>query len=169
MNKGQIFATDMLIGMILIILGIGFLGSMMEFNLYNTKQQYLINEFNQKTETAAITLVNSSWSACYVDGTYLPYSISPTKLSAIGATEIKKRIGLSDYNIYIAIGTNAAEEIVINEITNGKQVSAIDLNILVCHKAVGFLDLNNCMRDGIGNTCNKDKADFNIVRIRVSK
>jgi hypothetical protein len=167
MNKGQVFSTDMLIGMVLILLGIGFLGSLMEFNLYNTKQQYNINEFNQKTETAVLTLVNSPWSACYVDGVFLPYSISPAKLKTIGSAGIKQRLGLSDYNVNITIGSGFGTEVIIGDAPNGAQVGAIDLNIIVCHKSAGFGDLNKCMRNG--TSCENDKTDYNILFVKVSK
>ncbi len=167
MNKGQIFATDLLIAMTLILLGIGFLGSMMEFNQYNSKQQYNTNEFTQKTEAGVLALVNSPWSSCYVDGTNLPYSINPSKLKTIGAEGIKQRIGLSDYNVNIMIGSGALTESIISEITDGKQVGVIDLNIIVCHTSAGFADLNKCMRNG--TACENNKTDYNIIRIKVSK
>ncbi len=152
--KAQIFAVDVIISIILVILAIGIISAAAEFNFYNSKQQTSYAILKQKAETAAIVLANSNWSSCSTGNTNLSYSINTIKINAINPNpdtrkaEIKKRLGLEGYKANIILQTPVAYEILNEEMTDPNAVS-LELNVFVCTGGnVAQNLLNSCMEGG---------------------
>lgn len=150
MHKGQIFSTDFLFAMILIILGFGVLTSLGEFNLYNTKQKAEFSLLKEKTQTGIITLANSPNLTCDANTISLAYSIDINKLSELTKTNsknLKNIIALPDNNITLSITSalSGTPQYYVNEETNYENIVLIDVNVLLCNKDLNYYDLNVCM------------------------
>ena len=159
MNKGQIFSTDFLFAMVLIILGLGVLTSLMEFNQYNIKQKAEYNLIKEKTEAAIIALTNNPDYECDINGIILPYSIDTNKILGATPQEIKQKIGLNDYNIQLTFTETLQEELI-----NSKTIISIDLNILACDSSTTFSDLTECMKNA---NCAKNNFQTKKLTLKV--
>lgn len=170
-TKGQLFATDFLIAMTIIILGLGMLGAASEFNMYQNKELTNYGELQEKAEAAAITLSNSTWSDCNLGATEMAYSINRDKISALsgGASEVKKRLGVSDYNIQILFDNLPLSGFPNDTGTpNSKNIAGIDLNVVLCRNTVAFFDLNKCMNTNLAS-CFSIKINRVKLTIKVGK
>jgi len=163
MHKGQIFSIDLLASMVIIILGFGLLTSLGEINLYNTKQKQSFEILKQKTETALIIFTNSPRYDCNIEGIQLAYSLDENKLNLLTEQEIKKELGLMDYNVQIHTETNT----ILNDTLNQENIASIDLNIAYCKNNPTFEDLTNCTNSG--GTCYDTKLMLKTLTIRVGK
>ena len=159
MNKGQIFSTDFLIAMVLIILGLGVITSVLEFNQYNIKQKAEYDLIKEKTQSAMIALTNNPSLECDINGILLPYSINTNKFSETPLPELKDKLGLRDYNIQVTF-----TEVLSEDQINSKTIISLDLNILACDNTAGFSDLNNCMKT---TDCAKENFKIKNINLRV--
>ena len=167
--KGQLFTTDFLIGMIIVILGFGLMTAQLEFTMYQNKETTNYNELAEKAESATITLSDANWSACDINRTSLAYSIDINKINSLNEHEIKKRIGLTDYNANITLTSPTLTKNIITEIITNKNIYSIDLNVLTCTNDANFTDLNYCLNySGAGN-CNTNKIWMSTLKIKVGK
>jgi hypothetical protein len=164
MNRGQIFSMDLLASMIIIILGLGLLTSIGEINFYNTKQKQGFESLKQKTETALIILTNSTKFDCNIEGIELAYSIDENKINLLSEAEIKKELGLKDYNAQIYTQTRT----IINDAMGFDNIASIDINIAYCKNTPIFEDINNCMRSEDG-ACYDTKLLLKTLTLRVGK
>ena len=150
-TKGQLFATDFLIAMVIIIIGFGTLAAALEFNMYQNKGTTNYNILTEKSEAAAITLANATWADCNFDTARVAYSINTDKIDpligALTEAEVKKRLGLFDTNTYILITypDSTIKNIVTDSLFGEKNISTMDLNILTCNNSATFADMNGCM------------------------
>jgi hypothetical protein len=143
MHKGQIFSTDLLFGMVIIILGLGLMIGLIETSTYDSKHASNEKYFEEKTQLALMLLTSSKVGQCDLNGITLPNSINTDKInSSTDAISLKKSILLQDYNIQLKL---SKEGEVIKETLPGTRTIAIDINVLVCNKNTTFLDLNNCL------------------------
>jgi len=163
MNRGQIFSIDFLIAMILMIFFLGLILSLGELQGYERKEERIRYELESKTESALISLVNSPDYACKLDtNSYLAYSFDYSKINLISQDDLKKSLGLIDYNLSLIL--NGHIDVNHNDAHNGTNVYAIDLNVLYCDSEVNFSDLNSCMN----GTCSPTLSN-QILKLKVSK
>ncbi len=164
MNKGQIFSVDFLFAMILMIFFLGTLFGIGEIKNYETKEDNIRNELEMKSQAALITLTNSKMFSCENDvNLFMAYSIDKDKLDLITTQkEFKEMLGLADYNLSLLLdgGTVNGK----NDIHSGRNIYAIDLNVLYCEGTAKFSDINAC----IGGSCNA-KVEQKKLTIKVSK
>ena len=165
MSKGQLFSTDLLFGVVLLIFGLGILIGAAEMNMYNQKQELTQNELINKTILAAQIITNSNEWDCNFDTTHAAYSINKNKFYEPNFTieNIKQKTNLVDYNIRIVIG----EEVIYNEIQNQKNVIAYDLNILTCNNSTTFNMLKYCMNTGAN--CYNNDIKKEVLSLMVAK
>jgi len=164
-NKGQVFTTDFLLAMTVLILGFGLVGAISEFNMYQNKERTNFAELQEKAQLTAITLANSTWADCNFGTTEVAYSINTDKLAALPApqsTELKKRLGISDYNAMIIIG---GTQVVSDDISGSGNIASIDLNVMVCNNTATFADLNSSMNGVFTGT----KIRQSLLAVRVGK
>jgi len=163
MNKGQIFSLDFIIAMILMVFFLGLLLSLGELQGYERKEKRILYELESKTEAALISLVNSPQFSCKLDtNSFLAYSFDIKKIDLITNEDLKNSIGLLDYNLSLFLdGTQVTGH---EDIHSGKNIYAIDVNILYCNGEVSFTELNNCMSGSCGDTINKQ-----TLKLKVSK
>jgi cell division protein FtsI/penicillin-binding protein 2 len=165
-NKAQIFSTDFLLAMIIILLGFGLIANLSELNQYNTKNQANMQTLKEKAETAAIIFTNSNEYDCNYGTTKLAYSINMTKLTAISAVpeELNKKLALQEYKLLIEIDTIPVVGSVDNFL-GPKNIEVIDMNVLICDELTKFSDITKILRGEAGIT-NPHKA---AVKIMVGK
>ncbi|MFA5931215.1 MAG: hypothetical protein WC821_02805 [archaeon] len=144
MHKGQIFSTDFLFAMALIIMGFGVLASVGEFNLYNTKQKTEFSLLKERAETGIITFANSPKTSCDFNGTSLAYSINTAKIAGITSADRKKLIALQDGNVTLSLTTTSTTQYLTDSV-NYENLISFDVNVLVCDKNINYYDLNLCM------------------------
>jgi len=168
MHKGQIFSTDFLFAMVLIILGIGLLLGSFELNSYNTKEIALRAEMKEKAETAAIVLTNNIDYDCNIGTTEIAYSINTDKLNIekTNTKKLKEKLGLQDYNINIYIDPPLTAY--VSEVLPNVNIIGIDLNVLVCTNAMTQTDLNRCISTSLA-TCQAPKIQLQKLTIKVAK
>jgi len=168
MGKGQIFSTDLLFAMVLIILALGALAGIAEFNNYNTKQKTIFSSLKEKSETAAITLTNAPWSSCKINEIPLAYSINQISLDSLISTplEIKKRLALQDNNVQIVM-LGIPETYYVNDLMLAKNVVTIDLNVVVCTNLTTYTDINSCMNSPA--LCNNTNFKTKTIRMSVGE
>jgi len=163
MNKGQIFSIDFLIAMILMIFFLGLLLSLGELQGYERKEARIRYEIASKTEAAIISLVNSPQYACEMDtNSYLAYSLDISKINTMSNDELKKSLGLLDYNLSLLL-----DNLILSghdDPLNGKNIYAVDLDILYCNGNISFSDLNMCMNGTCGTVIEK-----HTLKVKVSK
>lgn len=164
--NGQLFATDFLIAMIIVILGFGIMAAQLELNIYQNKEKTNDNALSERTETAAIALANSEWSACDINGTKLAYSINKDKIALLSENTVKERIGLTDYNAQITLVGKSPRNIMTEPITN-QNIYAIDIDVLTCTKDANFADLNFCMNSL--SVCDTPNIWMSTLKIKVGK
>lgn len=156
-DKAQIFTVDVIISIILVILAMGVVSAVAEFNFYNSKQQLLYDSLKQKAETAAIVLANSDWSTCSIGNTNLAYSVNFYKINSVGhEMDIKKKLGLQDYNVQIKIG---GWEILSDSMTSQNVVS-VDLNVFYCNQLPPADSILNCLNNA---RCSDNKQKLSIT------
>ena len=173
-NRGQLFASDFLIAMTIVILGFGIIASISEFNLYQNKEQTNYKELQEKAEAAAITLTNSTWSTCAFGTSEAAYSINTDKVGLIATADaLKKRLGIADYNVQITL----TEHIIKTDISpanfpktaiNSKNIVAIDLNVMWCKNGAKFSDINACMTQQLFD-CTDQNIGKGTLSIKVGK
>ena len=161
MSRGQIFSSDFLFAMILVIFGAGLLFSLFEFRAYDAKENSLSSQFDTKSSSALLTLANSPFFACDLNGISPAFSIDANKISQLSPVSIKHLLGLSDYNVQIAI-SGISPPVVFDPISSQKIV-ALDLNIALCINSPSFADLNSC----VASSCSSGKIIPSKVSLRV--
>ncbi len=168
MHKGQIFSTDFLFGMILVILGVGLLLASFEINSYNTKENALRSIMKEKVETAALVLVNNIDFDCNYGGTEIAYSINTDKLNleTTNLIKLKEKLGLSDYNVNISLSTPFVAY--VTEILPNDNIIGIDLNVLTCTNAIKYADINKCISTSI-SSCQSTAIQLKKLSIKVAK
>ncbi len=177
MNKGQMFSIDFLIATVIVIMAFGLLTAAAEINFYNKKQTQLYEVMKQKTQSAAIALVNSPDYDCNIRELELAYSIDLNKASKISESDFKNRLGLKDYNANISFrdlangGTLLSQKIINDSITDSNNVVSIDLNIAGCvtFPRPTYSDLNNCIRTTQGNFCSSSTLKIYTMTVKVAK
>jgi len=163
MNKGQIFSIDFLIAMILMIFFLGLLLSLGEIGSYERKEQRIRYELESKTQAALIALTNSPQYNCKLDtGSYLAYSFDSSKFNGITNDDLKKYVGLDDYNLSLFLdGVKVTNH---NEDHISKNIYSVDVKVLFCTGDINYTDIQNCM-DG---SCTND-IENKILSVMVSK
>lgn len=170
--KGQLFATDFLIAMSIIILGFGMLGALSEFDMYQNKEASNYNELQEKAETAAITLANAGWANCAVGDVNLAYSINIKSDQTLSSDDIKNLLGLKGYAANITVGGNSYGN--VTDPTAGLQnVAVVDLNVLTCQtNNIPFADFKDCLNSGVnGPNCKTgpNKVNKQVLHVEVGK
>jgi len=163
MNKGQIFSIDFIIAMILMIFFLGSLLSLGELQNYERKERRIIYELESKTEAALITLTNSPSYSCKLDtNSFLAYSFDLNKIKNINHDDLKKSVGLNDYNLSLLLD----HSFVLNHVDehNGLNIYSIDINILFCDGDISYQDINKCHFGACGGNIKKQ-----VLSVGVSK
>jgi len=166
MNKGQIFSTDFLFAMIMIILGFGILAGIAETNQYNLKEKTLMENIKNKAQTAALTIANSSFADCNLNDTNLAYSINTKKISALTEKEIKQKLGLQDYNAQITLKGTPDRNILAN-VMNTNNIYITTVKVLVCNETTLPTDILECAKNP--GACNSAKAEKRTLEVKVGK
>jgi len=166
MHKGQIFSTDLLFAMVIIVLCLGTIVSAYEFNLYNQKQHTIQKDLKEKTETAIIILTNSV-ANCQINDfngrtMSLAYSINTNKLTTLAANPktLKEALAIQDLNLQIKLSTSGT---ILNEVINAQNIVGIDLSVMTCNSSATMSDLNACMTLG---TCNNIKKETLSLKVK---
>jgi len=170
MYKGQIFSTDLLFAMILMILCLGTIISAYEFNLYNQKQDTLQKELKERTETAIIALTNSV-ANCQIEdpsGKFisLAYSININKITtlALNPKILKETLAIQDTNLQIKLSTSGN---ILAEGINTQNIVAIDINVITCNSSATMKDLNDCMTSP--SPCNNPNIKMQTLSLKVGQ
>ena len=143
MNKGQLFSIDFVIAMILMIFFLGSLLSLGELQSYERKERRITYELESKTETALITLTNSPNYSCKLDtNSFLAYSFDLNKIKNITHDDLKKSIGLKDYNLSLLLNNSLVQNHVDDHA--GLNIYSIDVEVLFCDGNISYQDINNC-------------------------
>jgi len=145
MNKGQIFSTDLLFGMVIIIFGFGLMLALTETSSFDAKHARIEKQLQEKTEVALLLLTSSPIGQCDLN-VKLPYSINTEKLTSLGSVALKKALLLEDNNVSISLSGGTT---LINETPNTANIISIDLNVFVCDNSTKFSDLNTCLSSTI--------------------
>lgn len=169
MNKGQIFSTDLLFGLILVVFGIGVLIGSAEINTYNQQQQINHSSLVKKTITGAEIITNSIEWDCDFNQTHVAYSINTTKFNPknFSLEEIKTKTNLVDYNIRIMID----EEVIYEDIESATyNMLGQELKIITCTNETKFNELKECIING-EEICLNETTTINnkILKLEVAK
>ncbi|MBT7241372.1 MAG: hypothetical protein HN878_02670, partial [Candidatus Diapherotrites archaeon] len=123
----------------------------------------IISELSNRSEAAAITLTNSNEFTCKTDtNTFLAYSFDFDKIDLFTLPEIKEKIGLADYNVSLALDSFSING--KNDPHAGKQIYAINLNVLYCNDGAQFVDVNACIHGSCSGNLEK-----RVLNLKVSK
>lgn len=174
MTRGQIFAADFLIAMTLIIVALGTIAGLGEFNSYAEKQKVNYITLTQKAQTAAITLADSNWSTCDFNSINPSYSVDISKINSIilapeGAREIKKRLAITDTNAVITLSPifSGPAITILQEAISGKNSVTIDLNVMQCSGNQDFNALLQCLKND--PSCSGATPKLSKLSVTVSK
>ncbi|NMA44421.1 MAG: hypothetical protein GX950_01240 [Candidatus Diapherotrites archaeon] len=163
-QKGQIFSTDFLIAMIIIILIIGVIISAIELRNFEHKEKISKNIMEQKTNLAFNTLITNKEINCNINELQLINTIDLNKLQ--NKKNLKEMIGLDEYEIQIKIGSQTIGQLTNNDINN-KLV--IKTKIMSCENSSNLsgIDLNNCRTEG--KNCFSEYLSENEIEFVVAK
>ena len=170
MDKGQIFSTDLLFGMAIILFGFGLMLMLSETSMYDSKHAMNEKQLQEKTQLALLLLTSSSIGQCDLNGTSIPYSINKSKFATITPTTqiaLKKLLLLEDKNVQIELSDGTAP---IMDPIGTANIITMDINILVCNNSTKFSDLNNCL--SATTSCNNlvtQKIQLQQLRIKVGQ
>ncbi len=169
MHKGQIFSTDLLFGMVILIFGFGLILALAETSMYDSKHTKNEQQLQEKTELALLLLTSSPIGQCDLNGTKIPYSINKDKFAIINATTqkaLKKALLLEDNNVTLSF-TGTTRTILIDELLKNPNIISIDTNVLVCTNSTKFNDLNNCL--SAVSPCNNTNISIQTVTLKVGQ
>ena len=174
-SKGQIFATDFLIAMVIIILGFGLIAAASEYTLYQNKEQTNYKILQEKAETTAITLANSDWADCGYGvasaKTEAAYSINLSNVNNLTPPD-KKNLAISGYPAKITL-TKAVSGVVTtmldDGLANSKNIAITEINVMWCTNAVTYAELKACMQNPIGNNCSTANIGKGTLKVMVGE
>ncbi|MFA6064760.1 MAG: hypothetical protein WCW44_00635 [archaeon] len=164
MHKGQIFSTDLLFGMVIIIFGFGLMLTLAETSMYDSKHTINEKQLQQKTELALLLLTSSPIGQCDLNGTLLPYSVNKDKIFSMNSKTLKQALLLSDYNVQLTFSDGNKP---IFEQTNTSNIISIDVNALICTNKTTFKDLNSCLSSI--TPCNTSKIGMQTITLKVGR
>jgi len=170
MAKGQIFSTDLLFGMVILIFGFGLMLALAETSMYDAKHTKNERQLQEKTELALLLLTSSPIGQCDLNGTKIPYSINKDKFTIINATtqkQLKKALLLEDNNVNLSFTGTASTTTLISELVRNANIISIDANIVVCTNTTTFYDLNNCL--SAVSPCTNPKISMQKVTLTVGQ
>lgn len=139
-QKGQIFSTDFLMSMIIIILIIGTIINTMEVNNFQNKEKTTKIIMEQKTNLAFNILLTSKEFNCDINGLHLTNTIDENKLNT-NLSKIKEILGLEEYGLEIKIDNQSKH----NSLSQEKNTLNITSNIKTCTNSSNLnFNLDNC-------------------------
>jgi hypothetical protein len=151
------FSMDLLIAAVIVIMAFGLITAAAEMNFYNKKQEQLYEIMKQKTQAAAIALANSPQYDCNIGELELSYSIDIKKIKAISKADLKKRLGLTNYNARITLTDKDGATIlqILDEPLSGENVSTIEISVAACSESPRptYADFEGCTRTAPDADC----------------